>query len=160
MSKPQWVDKEIQSFSSQLVCICYYIFEKQTQPRGVCFYDTMQPLGEKNQKQWHCQNGRTRRSRGRAEAADMRCDAPCRSPWEKGAPQNATMWVFVLMPAMQERRAELAASKMRGPFESGTIPVWGTALVKESSLHQSGFLGGTLIYSTHAHIHSSGMPSL
>lgn len=22
--------------------------------------------------------------------ADMRCDAPCRSPWEKGAPQNAT----------------------------------------------------------------------
>lgn len=48
MSKPQWVDKEIQSFSSQLVCICYYIFEKQTQPRGVCFYDTMQPLGKKN----------------------------------------------------------------------------------------------------------------
>lgn len=50
MSKPQWVDKEIQSFSSQLVCICYYIFEKQTQPRGVCFYDTMQPLGEKKPK--------------------------------------------------------------------------------------------------------------
>lgn len=158
MSKPQWVDKEIQSFSSR-VHLLLYLWKTNTTTRGL-FLRHDATLGEKKQKQWHCQNGRTRRSRGRAEAADMRCDAPCRSPWEKGAPQNATMWVFVLMPVMQERRAELAASKMRDPFESGTIPVRGTALVKESPLHQSGFLGGTLIYSTHAHIHSSGMPSL
>lgn len=43
---------------------------------------------------------------------------------KKGAPQNATAWAWALMPAIQERRSELAAvltPKMRDPSESGTV---------------------------------------
>lgn len=69
--------------------------------------------------------------------------------------KNARMWAFrVNAGDTGEACRTVFTAKMRDPFESGTIQSGGTC-----TLHQSGFLGGTLMYSTHAHIHSSGMPS-
>lgn len=61
---------------------------------------------------------------------------------------------------MQSLRAGGLTAKIRDPFESGTVQSEvPRSLHKQSPLHRSGFPGGTFKYSTHAHIHSSEMPS-
>lgn len=99
------------------------------------------------------------------QQADMKCDAPCRSPRGKGSSfKNATT------EHLDERRQDwrgtrssrrVFPAKTRDPFESGTIQSEVPRLWKESLLHRPGLAGWyILFYSTHAHIHSSEMPSL
>lgn len=92
------------------------------------------PWGTKTKtEQWHCQNRRTGRRRPRAEATDgLIWSVELR---KGGGGGEATAERFVLMPARQERRAELAAilknkhrqkQKERSPWRSGTVQVRGT----------------------------------
>lgn len=108
------------------MCI-HYIFENKIKkpPKGVHFYVKMQPLKTK-------QNNGTVKM-GEEEGGDWELRRP--SGWyggvmlhaevheKKGAPQNAITWASVIMPAIQERRAELAAI---------LPPKWGTRVTSAS----------------------------
>lgn len=77
--------------------------------------------------------------------------------------QKCHRWASGWTPARLKRRGARGVfpARIRDPFESGTIQSEVPRLWKESLLHLPGLAGWyILFYSTHAHIHSSEMPSL
>lgn len=146
----------------------------KTKTQGGLFFfiflnDQMQPSWRKKQKnpkekKWHCQNGRTGR----------RSEATNRLIWsvtlhaevheEKGAPSKMpplSIWMNAGKTEEARGARGVFPARIRDPFESSTIQSEIPRLWKESLLHRPGLAGWyILFYSTHAHIHSSEMPSL